>query len=294
MFQIQVSSVWLLAGVFINCVAVEAARVSIVVPRNSSACSEVRLPRAWTPPPVAPMPDDYRRYAQGTLDTFGHFELSGLNLDFFNGAGSDRILLGGHAFTVFPIRTKVEKIRTESLDRWVIQLKPGRARVATAGQSEWSTADPIPQLYLSGDGTYTKTVLGESAAYSYKGHDLKKSGTHWEDALHGPVRLSGDGKYIAILSFTGDLRLTRERAIFNTNQFWGQAYVDIFEADSGTLAFAFHLDLRGAPHELRLPQSFWLGAYYFVLPLGPDALDGENAPPSWLFCDMRKVKGSAK
>jgi hypothetical protein len=281
------------------CSTVRAARVSVTITQGRrDACSEVRLPRKWIYPQPSPLPPEYRNYPEGTIGPRPHLNIETVyrQVDAF----SPEILFGLSCYTEYREFPKL-KVLTESHEHYAVQLTGWQSRVKQAGDAEWDSADPILKFQSAADGQYSPPGgigfmrdLVDSAVFTYKGHQLNKSGQHWEDTPEYNTRISGDGAYVAVLSYTGDYQMTQETPFTRGNQFWGQAYADIYEVSSGRRALALCLNLRGAPESDRLAGSFWLGKRYFVVPLGPDVLDSENAPPKFLFCDMQKLRTDPK
>jgi hypothetical protein len=250
------------------------------------------------------LPESYREKVRGTLDTFGVLEDVVPELEFrsFEPTGSE-LLLGSYFMTGFALGAKV---RTPCRDHYSIQFSGGRARAQAIGDEKWDSADPFLTFRSQAEGKFSEdgkyfddarflSHPKDGAFLTYKGRQLNKSGQEWGCSRHGCTRLSGDDAYAALLSYTGDYKMTREHVPWvHSNQFWGQAFVDIYDVSSGRRIVGVQLSLRGAPWVDRLYSSLWVGSRFFVLRLGPDILDYDKAPPEFLICDMKKVEPPAR
>jgi hypothetical protein len=116
----------------------------------------------------------------------------------------------------------------------------------------------------------------------YKGKAFVKRGAQWP--LYGSdaaSRLSPDGRFLAVNSWDGEMRICPELALGCQDRIQGNYYIAIYNAASATLVLPLSGEFQGVEPRALFSRSAWASSRYYVLPL-----DTQNMK-RFVLCDVQ-------
>jgi hypothetical protein len=139
-----------------------------------------------------------------------------------------------------------------------------RFPVRTAGEDEWSRAEPLPAFRQE-----VPSVTGPPASATmvgYGGGAFPRRGEYW-----GVVLPSPDGRWLSVVSFDGRIETPWYRlCLFGCpdKPLDGDLFIDVFEVTSGTAVQSIRAHYSGMTAAVIYDEAFWGdGGRLFVMPL---------------------------
>ena len=226
--------------------ALSAASVAVVT-TGDEYCNTIRLPGGWR----VPEEDKFGEFQRGT-----EYEFRRLN------AATGEYLIAAISTEAHWRKQPADYTLNKF---WVDLTGNQRARLAT--EQEWNSATIAPASGELFDVRGSDPRHGDN--YLFGRNSFAKSGPRWP-ALGDQVRISDDGKWIAVQSWKGnsyqdapDLML--QVSLDGSERF----FVDIYDVASGKKLISLDgIDRDFSAGDAPLHATFWLDSRYFILPLG--------------------------
>jgi hypothetical protein len=223
-----------------------AASVAVVT-TGEEYCNTIRLPGGWR---VADY-DKLEEFQRGTEYEFR------------------QIHPGSSEYLVAAISTEShwrKRLRDYSVNKFWVDLT-GNRRPRPATEDEWKSAAIVP---VTAELLDTSSADPRSAGrYRYAQRSFAKSGPRWP-ALGDQVRVSADGRWIAVQSWKGASYQDAPDVLLNPPISGSERFfIDVYDVSSGNKLIGLDgIDRDFAAGDAPLHATFWLDSRYFIVPLG--------------------------
>jgi hypothetical protein len=235
-----------------------APSVTVSMEGSKGACKEITVPE-WQPRPDLPGPLGWAHLLQVN-------SMSDLDI---------RAVDGGVLVGVFVLPNDPDPgPKAYSPSKYRVDLATGQVRNAT--ENEWAGMQP--------SSMYRRSMQPGNRAIVYEGKQFVRRGTQWPIRPEHAARLSPDGTFLVVNSWDGEMKLCPELLPLGCQtRIQGTYYVDIYDAESATLALSLEGQFQGFDPSDLFWRSAWASKDFYVLPLDSVKLN------RFVFCDIRQL-----